>query len=89
MISSNRSQNCYSFGEEVSLPANGLITTESETWFTSPQAAEFLGISVQALMNKVSGGKVPFYKFGRRNRYKKSELVFLLSAGRRGPNYGS
>ncbi len=64
------------------------LKTDSEDWFTSSEAALFLGISVQALMNKVSGGKIPFFKFGRRNRYRKSELEELLSQNRKGPTYG-
>jgi len=85
----NHSQNCVSNLLMVDPNVKCSSDLIYETWFTSPQAAEFLGISVQALMNKVSGGKVPFYKFGRRNRYKKSELEKLFSEQRKGPFYGN
>lgn len=45
---------------------------------TSAEAAELLRISVPTLHNLVSVGKVPAYKLGRRNRYKKEELLRLL-----------
>lgn len=64
-------------------------TRFDQEWLTSVQAATFLGMSTQALMNCCSNGKVPFYKFGRRNRYRRSELESLLSSERRGPNYGN
>lgn len=88
MKSTNRSENCFESEKGIHVMSVSSLETESDTWFTSPEAAMFLGISVQALLNKVSGGKVPFYKFGRRNRYKKSELEELLSQNRKGPMYG-
>lgn len=66
----------------------GSLTTEEEVWLTSPQAAQVLGITVQALMNKVSNGHIPYSKLGRRNRYNKKELLALLSKNRKGPIYG-
>lgn len=55
-----------------------------EEWLTSSEAANYLGISNKTLMNLASNGKVPYYKFGRRNRYLKDELRMLLMSQRRG-----
>ncbi len=68
--------------------AMGSLTTELDSiWFTTEQAARYLGLSTQALLNMTSNGRVPFYKLGRRNRYKKAELVRLLESNKKGPNY--
>lgn len=56
----------------------------NDEWLTSEEAAAFLRISPATLRNLTSSGKVPFYKFGRRNRYRKSELVKMLFAEKRG-----
>lgn len=45
------------------------------------QAAAYLGISSASLRNMTSNGKVPFYKLGRRNRYRLPELRELLLSG--------
>lgn len=55
-------------------------------WLDSNEAANYLRISVKTLMNLVSNGDIPFYKFGRRNRYRKNELDALLLQNRRGKN---
>lgn len=60
------------------------LKNESQEWFTSSEAAVYLRISEDYLRNLVSGGRLPYYKFGRRNRYRKSELEQLLLQNRRG-----
>lgn len=57
-------------------------------WLNSLEAAEFLRLSVKALRNKTSNGQVPFHKFGRLNRYRKTELEALLLSNKRG-KYGN
>lgn len=57
-------------------------------WLNSDEAANLLKISKQTLMNLTSNGKLPFYKFGRRNRYRKDELNQVLLNERRG-HYGN
>ncbi len=42
-------------------------------------AADFLGISENALRIKVFRGQVPTYKFGRRLRFRVVEIVGLLT----------
>lgn len=53
-------------------------------WLDSEEAAKFLRISVKALRNMTSNGQLPFYKLGRRNRYRKDELEAQLLSKRRG-----
>lgn len=55
------------------------LTTESEEWLTSAEVAQYLKISKKTLMNLVSLGKVPRKKFGRLNRYKKSDILLLIT----------
>lgn len=55
-------------------------------WLNSQEAADFLRISKKTLMNLTSNGKVPFYKFGTRNRYQKEQLNQLLLQNKRGQN---
>jgi len=66
--------------------ANRISLKENE-WFTSPEAAFYLGISKKSLLNKVSAGQIPYFKFGRLNRYRKSDLEGLLASQRRGPQW--
>lgn len=49
-----------------------------EEWLTSKEAADYLKVSVKTLMNLSSNGTIPYYKFSRLNRYKKSELAHLI-----------
>lgn len=52
---------------------------------TTKEAALFLRISKQRLLNLVSSGQIPYYKLGRSNRYSKQELILTLETQRRGP----
>ena len=53
-------------------------------WMDSETAAEYLSISVPVLRNLTSNGQIPFYKLGRRNRYRKDELDSMLFRNRKG-----
>jgi len=55
-----------------------------EKWLNSKEAAQYLNISERTLFNLTSNGKIPYHKFGRRNRYLLEDLRNLLSAQRRG-----
>ncbi|MFN8846388.1 MAG: helix-turn-helix domain-containing protein [Bdellovibrionales bacterium] len=55
-------------------------------WLDSIEAARFLKVSVPMLRNMTSNGQIPFYKLGRRNRYRADELEVLLLKERRGPS---
>ncbi|RYZ90686.1 MAG: DNA-binding protein [Proteobacteria bacterium] len=43
-----------------------------------------MGISETTLRNLTSQGNIPYYKFGRRNRYVRNELTQLLLEHRKG-----
>ena len=60
------------------------LKIEENEFLNSDEAARFLGIDVGSLHNGCSAGKIPYYKFGRRNRYRKDELKALLLAEPRG-----
>lgn len=60
----------------------GSLTTEE--WMTTEEAAAYLKIPKASLLNLSSNGKVPYYKFQRRNRYLKSDLLKLLMSNRQG-----
>ncbi|MGE0525673.1 MAG: helix-turn-helix domain-containing protein [Bdellovibrionales bacterium] len=51
---------------------------------TTEEAAHHLRISPATLRNLTSNGEIPYYKFGRRNRYLRCDLNQLLSANKRG-----
>jgi len=59
-----------------------------DEWFTTEEAAAFLKVSSFYLRNLASNGKVPYHKFQRRNRYRKSELISLLLDTRKGEKNG-
>lgn len=61
----------------------------NEKWLNTFEAAAFLRISPKCLLNFSSNGKVRYYKLGRRNRYRESDLRELLLANPRGGIYGN
>lgn len=58
-------------------------------WLDTREAAAYLRVSVGALRNMTSNGRVPFYKLQNRNRYRLSELRDLLLSNRRGVSNGN
>lgn len=66
----------------------GSLKFESE-WLTTKEAATILRITEQALRNMTSNGKVPYYKLGRRNRYRRVDLENLLLSEKRGVDNGN
>jgi excisionase family DNA binding protein len=54
------------------------------TWLNTEQAADYLGVSVGSLRNMTSNGQIPYYKLGRRNRYRLPDLHELLLSEKRG-----
>jgi len=60
------------------------LKTEKIEWLTSEEAARHLKIPVGSLRNLVANGKIPYYKFGRSNRYLRSELDKIVLAKKRG-----
>ncbi len=50
----------------------------NKEWFSTREAADYLSITLSRMYNLTSIGKIPHYKFGENNRFKKSELDNLL-----------
>ena len=57
---------------------------EEIRFVNSKKAAEFLDISIKRLFNLTSCGKIPYYKFGKANRYSLLELKKLIEKEPRG-----
>ncbi len=53
-------------------------------WMNSVEAAEYLRISVGSLRNHVSKGELPYYKFRRNLRFKRTDLDRLIEQTRYG-----
>ena len=70
---------------------NGSLKTEYDEgrFLTAREAAEYLSIPYESVLNMSSSGQLPYYKLGRRNRYLVSDLKQLLLAERRGPVGGA
>jgi excisionase family DNA binding protein len=49
-----------------------------QEWLTTKQASLFLGITPNALRIMVCRGQIPFYKFGRRLRFRVSDCKSLF-----------
>jgi excisionase family DNA binding protein len=64
--------------------ANANAPSSLKTWMTTEQAARYLGVPLGSLRNMTSNGQIRYYKLGRRNRYKLSDLHELLLSGKRG-----
>jgi excisionase family DNA binding protein len=70
------------FDKKIEVSSN--LECLSECWLSTEEAAEHLKISPASLRNNTSNGKVPYYKFGRLNRYRKSDLDKILLSQKRG-----
>lgn len=55
---------------------------DDHTWLNSKEASSYLGVSYGALKNMIYKRQLPFYKFGKRLRFKQSELGALLESGK-------
>ena len=60
------------------------VGIDSNDWMTSKEAAKYLGISVKALHNLNSLGRIPYFKLGSRNRYLRNELESLIITNPKG-----
>lgn len=56
------------------------VGLEMAVWLSTNEAAAYLRISPGALRNCVHRGSVPFYKFRRSLRFKRTELDRLLES---------
>ena len=67
---------------------NQVKALSPKEWMTTEEAAIYLGLTPGALRNMTSNGSIPYYKLGRRNRYRSDELRSLLSSKKKGVAYG-
>lgn len=69
-----------------SVPNMNLESSLKIEWMDSKEAAGYLRVSVNTLLNLASNGLIPYCKLGRRNRYRKDELNQILLQNKRGQN---
>ena len=53
-----------------------------QVWLTSKEAAEYLGISVPALKQRVYRRQLPAYKLGASTRFLRAELDEIIKAAK-------
>jgi excisionase family DNA binding protein len=69
-----------------STAVNRIQSTRKEEFLDYPGAAAFIDVSVGTLQVWICTGRyaIPFYKVGRKVRFKKSELEAWLASRKRG-----
>lgn len=77
-ISKNRFQSKLAVGSERA------EIKELENLKTTKEAAAFLKLSETYLRQLTSEGKIPYFKFGRQNRYQMKDLIKLIQPGNQG-----
>lgn len=65
--------------QETKAQSSSTALTEDEIFLTSSEAATLLGYMAKSFRNAVAAGKIPHYKLFGQNRFKKSELLKLLT----------
>ena len=80
--------NCTSSLDQLH-ESNRSLKTEDDKWLNTTQASAYLGVSEASLWNMTSEGKIPYFKLGRRNRFRLSDLSELLLKNKRGTHYGN
>ncbi len=66
-------------------PCSLKSSATEDRFLSTHEAARYLGLPSQSLLNMTSNGKIKHHKLGRRNRYLLSDLKQLLLANQRGP----
>jgi len=69
---------------DCNMGSESLIKDQPMQWLTTKQAAQYLGITEKALHNLNSLGRIPYFKFGRSNRYLRTALDKLIMTSPRG-----
>jgi excisionase family DNA binding protein len=67
---------------------NSIAKLADQEWLTATEAATYLRVSVGTLRNLTSNGGIPYYKLGRRVRYRSEDLRNLLLLNKRGKYNG-
>ena len=55
-------------------------------WLDVDQAADFLNLKKSTVYKKVMLGELPYYKTGKKLKFKRSELEAYIEAGRQNTN---
>ncbi len=58
-----------------------------QIWLDSKEAASYLRLSVNSLRIRVMRGQIPFYRLGKRLRFKRSELKSLVENSLKGGSH--
>jgi excisionase family DNA binding protein len=61
---------------------NSTPTNSTPDWLNVQQAADYLNLSKQTIYRKVSEGKIPYYKAGKKLHFRKSELFQIVELGK-------
>ncbi|MBI2603137.1 MAG: helix-turn-helix domain-containing protein [Deltaproteobacteria bacterium] len=64
------------------------VFENSDEILTTKEAATLLKVSEKSLLNMCCNGMVPYYKLGRRNRFRLCDLRSLLLANKKGATNG-
>jgi len=65
--------------EAISSPE---VQKEQDEFIGVEEAARLLGVVKATMYNKVSARQIPAYKYGRKLRFRRSEVLELLNASR-------
>lgn len=60
---------------ELRTPSNAKDNKEPEEFLTAKQVSKLLGVSLVSIHKWKKQGKLKFYRFGSRVRFKKSEIL--------------
>jgi len=60
-------------------------TDNAPEWLSADQAADYLNIKKSTLYKKTMNGELPFYKPGKKLRFKRTELSEFIQSGRQTP----
>lgn len=75
--------------EVSSIHRSAVFENQADIWLTTQEAADFLRISAKSLLNLTSNGRIPYFKFGRRNRFLLRDLQKALLGQPRGGFHGN
>jgi len=56
---------------------------DPKTFFTVPQASEFLGVTIRTIYGYIQSRKIPYYKKTHKVYFKKEDIENWLESGRR------
>ena len=85
--SSNTDALPHQFIEEKNGDLAPPLLIEQE-WLNTEETASYLRLSIGSVRNLTSNGEIPYYKLGRRTRYRLEDLRNLLLSKKRAGVYG-